>query len=301
MAKVPILFLIFNRPEVTVQALESIRAYQPERLYVAADGPRSGKEGEAELCEQTRQAVLGAIDWPCEVKTLLRKENWGCAKSNYDSISWFFRQEQWGVIVEDDVVVSQDFYRICEQLLPHYQDEDKVAEISAFNQVPTADTSSRFVFSQSLFCWGWASWRRAWQHMDFEMTAWPSFSKQLLIRKYGWFKGLFMYHYWHDAYTHLDTCDSWATRWNFSMLAKDLYVLVPLTNLALNIGTSINGAHYKQGDKVVKTNLTMGNMSWPLELPPVIAFDAAQNKRERRYFFKERWVGLNNKIRRRLM
>lgn len=44
------LFLVFNRPDTTVQVFDAIRQAKPPRLYVAADGPR---EGEVERFTET--------------------------------------------------------------------------------------------------------------------------------------------------------------------------------------------------------------------------------------------------------
>ena len=102
--KIPVLLTVFNRKDTALKALESIRVYQPEKLYIAADGHRTHKEGEEQACADTRQAVLDAIDWPCDVRTLFREENLGCAKAMFGAISWFLEQEEWGIICEDDIV-----------------------------------------------------------------------------------------------------------------------------------------------------------------------------------------------------
>ena len=47
----PVLFLVFNRPDTKKQVFEAIRKAKPPRLYVAADGPRTDKSGEAEKVE----------------------------------------------------------------------------------------------------------------------------------------------------------------------------------------------------------------------------------------------------------
>ena len=36
------------------KVFESIRRAQPEKLYIAADGPRKNKEGEYEKCQKVR-------------------------------------------------------------------------------------------------------------------------------------------------------------------------------------------------------------------------------------------------------
>ena len=97
----PVLFLVFNRPEPTAEVFAAIRAAKPPRLYVAADGARPNRPGEAQRCEETRR-VATAVDWPCEVKTLFRDRNLGCKQAVSQALDWFFECEPEGVVLEDD-------------------------------------------------------------------------------------------------------------------------------------------------------------------------------------------------------
>src|SRR4051812_20096201 len=101
----PVLLLVFNRPEPTRRVMDAIRAARPTRLYVAADGARAGRAGEAERCDEVR-TIASAVDWPCDVRTLFRESNLGCKRAVSGGISWFFEHEAEGIILEDDVVPS---------------------------------------------------------------------------------------------------------------------------------------------------------------------------------------------------
>lgn len=107
----PILFLVFNRPDTTIRVFETVRQAKPPRLYVAADGPRKDKIGEKEKCEEVR-SIIKKVDWSCEVKTLFRDENLGCGRAVSQAITWFFEQEEEGIILEDDILPHPDFFRI---------------------------------------------------------------------------------------------------------------------------------------------------------------------------------------------
>ena len=48
--KSAVLFLIFNSPDTTSIAFDRTREVRPPKFYIAADGPRRDKEGEAEKC-----------------------------------------------------------------------------------------------------------------------------------------------------------------------------------------------------------------------------------------------------------
>ena len=168
--KLPILVLAYNRPDFVAQVMQVIQTYRPTRLYLACDGPRPQKEGDVERVSDTRETMLKAVDWDCDVHTLFREKNRGCAYGVYEAISWFFRHEEYGVIIEDDVLVSQDFFKLCEALLPRYNNENRIMQIVSRNTSKRTDIPNTYVYTQSDSCWGWATWRRAWAHMDMSMS-----------------------------------------------------------------------------------------------------------------------------------
>lgn len=295
MDKTPVLFTIFNRPDISVLAFKSIKEYQPQKLYIAADGPRKSKTGEEETCKDTRKAVLNEIDWPCEVKTLFRSENLGCALAMYSAISWFFEQEEWGVIIEDDVIVGQDFYRLCEVLLSRYLNNEKIMEISAQNHSRREDINNSYVYSQCYHCWGWATWRRAWNKMDMDMKAANRLSLFYLVKRLGWFRGIMMKYYFKTAAKQLGNFNSWATRWFLSILDNDGFVICPGVNLAINTGTG-EGTHYTNRDKNPYSHLKIGKFTWPIKYNDNVVADAKQKQYDNKDFFRIRMIGLKKKI-----
>ena len=295
MSKLAVLFTIFNRKEVSVKAFQSIKEYKPLRLYIAADGPRDSKQGEDILCKETRQAVLDEIDWECDVKTLFREENLGCANAMHGAITWFFEHEEYGIIIEDDVIVGQDFFKLCEDLLPRYANVDRIMEISARNHSRRTDINNSYVYAQCYHCWGWATWRRAWLRMDMSMAAANKLSISYLVKRLGWFRGIMMKYYFMSAIKHLDTFNSWATRWYLSILARDGLVICPGVNLALNIGMD-EGAHYGKEDKDPYADLKIGNIEWPLAYNDDVFPDKKQKKYDNKDFLHVRLMGVGKII-----
>lgn len=298
MAKLPILILAFNRPDHVAKALKAIREYKPDRLYLSCDGAREHKPGEIEIVAETRQAMINAIDWPCKIMTLFRERNLGCANAVYEAISWFFEHEEYGIICEDDIILSQDFFRLCELLLPRYKNEDRVMEISARNTSSRTDISNTYVYSQCYHCWGWATWRRAWLKMDMKMNSAPKISCFFLIKRLGIFRGLLMKYYFMKAYRSLPNFNSWATRWYLSIMANDGLVICPGVNLALNIGMD-NGTHFNKNDINPFPNLKLQYLSWPLRFNDTFIPDVKQLRYDNKSFMKVRLIGIRkifNKI-----
>lgn len=262
--KIPILVLAYNRADLVAQVMQVIQVYKPLRLYLACDGPRGHKEGDAGRVAETRKAMLKAINWDCQINTLFREQNVGCAFGVYEAISWFFTHEEYGVIIEDDVLVSQDFFRLCEDLLPRYISEERIMQIVSRNTSRRIDIPNTYVYTQSDSCWGWASWRRAWQHMDMSMPGMKVISVPYLVKRQGLFKGCMRYYYFHRTYAHLEQSTSWATRWGLTILSHDGLVICPGVNMGINIGMAA-GEHYSAIDaKAPEFRYQLQSMTWPI-------------------------------------
>lgn len=296
--KIPILVLAFNRADHVEKAMEAIREYKPEKLYLECDGPRKNKQGEAEAVSLTCRTMIDMIDWPCDVKTLFREENLGCANAVYGAINWFFENEEWGIIIEDDVVVSQDFFRLCEVLLPRYANVDKIQQITSQYYGHYNQTTNEYTFGRKPYIWGWASWRRAWiKYMDMNMTKFPLFSFWQLTKEYGYFQSFMMKYYWTRTYKHLKTSSSWATRWHFAAVTNNLISICPKTNLGINIGcTGDDGTHYKKGSVNPYKRMKIGHLNFPLIHPDEIKLDKEQLRIDNKEFKRLKIIGAIQKI-----
>jgi len=127
----PVLFLIFNRPDTTQRVFDEIRKAKPPKLFVAADGPREGKEGESEKCQQTRE-IIKKVNWDCAVHTLFRDKNLGCKSACSSAVDWFFENEEEGIVLEDDTLPNQSFFWFCQELLDEVFPKNWTVPIGVF-------------------------------------------------------------------------------------------------------------------------------------------------------------------------
>lgn len=219
---------------MTFAVFEQIRQIRPKYLFIAADGPRRKIENESELCEATR-AVIQKIDWDCELKTLFREENLGCAKNVSSAITWFFEQVEKGIILEDDCYPDLSFFSFCEELLSYYDNDDRVMAISGFNaQLGIKRTRHSYFFAEIPLVWGWATWREAWQHFQFNV---PDIDNDVFsdLAKKPWQKEI--------SDTFQNKIDSWAYRWIYSFFKNRYICIYPTVSLVKNIGIDVNATH----------------------------------------------------------
>ena len=242
----PVLFLIFNRPDQTRRTLESIRAAKPKQLFVVADGPRARVDGEKELCERTR-SIIKSVDWDCDLKVLYRTENLGCRKGLSSAITWFFENVEEGIILEDDCLAQLEFYQFCEELLEKYRDVSEIAMIGGSCFLPEASQGElKYYFSKCPKAWGWATWRKAWNNYDDAMSGLPE-----LISSGEWrgiAEDLDVSYFWIRCFCQAPRLDTWAYRWNYSMLKNNKLVINPGVNLIENIGFGEGATHTITGE-----------------------------------------------------
>lgn len=266
----PVLFLIFNRPDLTAQVFQRIRELRPAQLFVAADGPRSDREGEAQLCAAARQTVERGVDWDCDVKELFREKNLGCKIAVSSAIAWFFEHVEEGIILEDDCLPSPGFFPFCSELLTRYRDDERIMAVCGSNfQDGLRRGSGSYYFSIYNQIWAWATWRRAWRFYDPELLLWPSLKpSKWLAGVTG--SGLAAAHLGSDFdRITAGTYDTWDAQWNFCCWTNHGLALIPNENLVTNLGFDERATHTK--DALSKdAKRTVAELAFPLVHPRLV-------------------------------
>lgn len=243
MFDIPVLMIIFNRPDLTQKVFAAVREVQPQYLYVAADGPRSGNKTDKKLCEQTKKIITENIDWKCEVKFLFREKNLGCGKAPANAITWFFNHVEEGIILEDDTVPNSSFFHFCKVMLEKYKNNNRVMNISGNCFIPFSIPHS-YYFTKYPHTWGWATWKRAWGLFDYDMLDWKNKNKTSFLHNK-------LHHsraekYWEQMFnkvTDVEFTDIWDFQWIYTCWRYDGLSICPAVNLVTNIGFRNDATH----------------------------------------------------------
>lgn len=281
--KTPVCFIIFNRPDVTEQVFEKIREAKPPKLLVIADGARANKAGELEKCLAAR-AIINQVDWECEVLTNYSDVNLGCRKRIYTGLDWVFSQVEEAIILEDDCLPHPTFFRFCEELLEEYRHNSRIMLVSGQNlQFGQKRRNYSYYFSRYNHCWGWATWKRAWQHYDDTMALWPQ------TRDENWLFDILQdeqaFKYWSSMFQAMyEGFDTWDYPWLFACYINQGLSVLPNINLVSNIGFGKEGTHATDSNSIL-ANIPAEEIQFPLEHPPFIVRDTqADNFTERTFY-----------------
>lgn len=240
----PVLFLIFNRPEITRETFNYIKTVKPNYLFVAADGPRDNFHDDSILCEQTRK-IVDEIDWDCEVKTLFREKNLGLRKAVSGAITWFFEHVEQGIILEDDLIPSTSFFSFATEMLDKYKDDQRIFTISGTNYHDiSSEIDGSYYFSKYPTSHGWATWKRSWKLYD-EFSEWDKIKNSGIINLL--FPDRNEKEFWISIFDKVNQkkIDSWAYIWNYSCFVNSGLNIIPQKNLIKNIGYGETATHTK--------------------------------------------------------
>src|SRR5271157_5323503 len=257
MLNTPVVLLIYRRPEPTRRVFEAIAAAKPQKLFVVADGPRLPTD--VSLCRAARD-ITEMVDWPCEQHRHYSDDNMGCKRRVISGLDWVFAQCDEAIILEDDCVPHPTFFDYCQQLLDFYRDDHRVFSVCGAAFFPHPAQYS-YTFSRYPEIWGWATWKRAWQTYDADMSNWCD------LRKTDWLYRLLgsrpAARFWREVFdsAYAGDIDTWDYQWIFSSWLQGALAAIPNTNLVTNVGFGPDATHTRE------TTTLAHRPASPIELP----------------------------------
>lgn len=229
MTYAPILLFVYNRPEHTARAIQSLQQNKlaiESSLFVYSDAAKT--DADAQTVEETRR-IVHEITGFASVTLIERKENWGLARSIIDGVTTQINQYGRVIVLEDDLVVAPYFLQFMNDALNLYQDESGVGHIQACDFTQDSSLPDTFLIKWT-GSWGWATWQRAWKlfNPDGQFLL-NELEKRQLTYTFD-FNG--KYGYTRMLRRQIEgKNNSWAIRWNASLFLNNM--------LSLNVGKSL--------------------------------------------------------------
>ena len=252
----PVVFMIFNRPETTERVFAAIREARPRQLAA--------------------RAIIDRVDWRCEVLKNYSEANLGCKKRVSSGLDWAFGEVEEAIILEDDCLPNRSFFAFCAELLARYRHDERVMNIGGTNfQHGISRGEGSYYFSYLNHIWGWASWRRAWQHYDVSMTTFPRFLHSDQIGNTVPVKR--MQQFWLECFdkVYRNKIDTWDYQWTYAMWRQNGLAIIPNVNMVSNIGFGQGATHTHDADNLfaLVPTRSMDVLQHPSSVVPDIAAD----------------------------
>ena len=247
----PIALFVYNRLEQTQKTIEALKRNPLAKnsiLYVFSDGQKSKEDlGVFKVREYIRK-----INGFKKVIVKERLGNIGLANSLISGISEVLEKNEKIIVLEDDIFTSKYFLEYMNSALEIYKEDKEVFGVAGY-MYPIKNKLPETFFIDFSNCWGWGTWRRAWNHFEEDgRKLLNEIKKRKLKRKFD-FNNSYPYFKMLKGQTKGKN-NSWAIRWAASVFLNNGLFLYPKKSLVRNIGFDEGGTHCK-GNNLFETEL----------------------------------------------
>ena len=279
--------MAFIRPDLLRKCLDNLSSLKPPVLYVMGDGPRNSAE--KRLCERSRFLALNP-PWKCKVIPIFNEQNEGIVNSFIKGMNKMFSEHEFGIYLEDDILLAPSFYQFAQELLIKYRDEPKIGHINATNVVPAYSNQLKnsYHFGNYITEWGFATWRRVWETYDVNMSKWEHVDQTTLLRKTTFnIRSRNALKHMFDLHCGNPSPLAWGYQWHFNCLNNNLLSITPSNNLSVNLGFERDDSTNTFGKNPFLNRLD--NLSFPLRHPEIIVADTTFDKRTEEAICPSHW------------
>ncbi len=246
----PIALFVYNRlshTEQTIQALNRNYLSSDSDLYIFSDAPKEDTDHHS--VSQVRNYIHSITGFK-SIHIIERTHNMGLANSIIDGVTTIVNRYGRVIVLEDDLVTNAYFLQYMNDGLEMYENESKVASIHGYiYPLQNAHELPDTFFIRGADCWGWATWKRAWDVFEAD--------GELLLTKLNENEKLRYLFNFNDTENYilmleqqiLGINNSWAVRWYASTFLEGMKTLYPARTLIKNIGLDNTGTHCGQTGK----------------------------------------------------
>lgn len=238
----PIAIFAYKRVDCLRQAIQSILANSlssESHLFIFCDAPKRLQDvSDVEVVREYVRHIQGFKS----ISIIERSVNFGLARSIVEGVSYLCSQYGKAIVIEDDIVVSSQFLEYMNFALQVYADKPKVFQISGYMYPGYYEGTSDGLFLTGISCWGWGTWKRAWDLYDPFLSGIETLRHDKKLRRK--FNLNDSYDYYDMAQKQLQGyIDSWGICWQWSVFRHDGLVLYPRRNMVKNIGVETSYTH----------------------------------------------------------
>lgn len=237
----PVALFVYNRPEHTRRTLKFLAANflaEETRLFVFSDAAKTEKDQAA--VDDVRSSVR-AVSGFRSVELIERTENMGLAQSIIAGVTRLVNEYGQVVVFEDDLISSPHTLTYFNAALARYKANEQVMHIGAYMYPIRREGLPETFFYRIATSWGWATWKRAWDHFEPDIEVLMS---QFDDRRIHDFSIGGTMNFWKQMQAFkAGKNNSWAIRWYASIFLRNGLALHPAHSLIDNIGHDGSGIH----------------------------------------------------------
>ena len=239
----PVLLIGFNRPDKLKLSLEAISKTSVTRILVVLDGPRAEKDDEQkiDMCKNLANSFSSSFE---SFELIVREKNLGCRHGVQDALKLFFSEYDSGIVVEDDILISQEFVDFATWSLGEYQDDREIWVINGWSPFERGEIEMLPWLGRIPTVWGWATWSDRWESYDPNIASSLGCVPSELISNLSLPASIEFNKFWDSCFKKIrQGWDTWDYQLVYSMWKNGGLALNPPVRLTQNIGFDESATH----------------------------------------------------------
>lgn len=227
--KSPVLLMTYRKFEFIEEILNIIQEYQPSKLYLSRNQPKDASE---EKSYQKITEIIDSFKFNFEVELILHKTYLPISKSVVTSINKAFEKEDQLIILEDDIIPNQSFFKFCDLMLDKYRYSNEIGCINGCNLNAINSPNGYFLSSMGTPFWGWATWKNRWDKYRSDNYYWDNYQERIVSTITYSYQAFFKKTFDNNS----KGTNVWDIQWNLSLMSNQYKITVPTINLTTNRG-----------------------------------------------------------------
>lgn len=244
--EIPVIILAFNRSDNVLKLLTKLREINAVNIYMSIDGARNERDA-IEICKIKKYSKEFSIP---NSNLLYRDINLGCKNAVVSGLDWFFDINDFGIILEDDCLPSDEFFKFAKEMLERFYDKKNIFCIQGNRYSAPSMSYDNLDLSINFYMWGWATWKDRW--LQFRESSLDVTDFKINNGKESFFFNI----YWQIIRQEcLDgKFNSWGYPAALFCLNYEMFNITPPVNLVVNNGFNEDATHTKKFNKLSFNN-----------------------------------------------
>lgn len=236
----PVVLFVYNRPQHTQRTIAALLANTlAEQTHVIIYSDAARTDAHVPQVEAVRKYVRGLKGF-LSIKIVERNHNYGLADSIIEGVTRACEDYGKVIVLEDDLETSPHFLTYMNDALDRYAETDKVMHVSGCSYPISPIAGQDTYFLQVPLCWGWATWKRAWDSFERDLSIMDEFSSEM-IREFDFDD---TYPYWAQLELNRDgKIRTWFVFWYARIFRMAGLCLFPSRSLVKNVGFDSSGVN----------------------------------------------------------
>lgn len=252
----PVALFVYARPEETARTIESLKKNflaTDTIIFIFSDGARNEKD--LPLVEEVRKLIRNVNSGFYDVQIFEREKNLGLANSIITGVTQILEQFEKIIVIEEDLISSQNFLNYMNEGLNFYKDNTKVFSLTGYTYQLEVPFDYKFdnYFAPRCESLGWGTWSNRWFKVDWDLKNFKDFIVNRRLRQKFDSVGADLLAMLLKQ--QIGILDSWAVRWCYAHFQNNAFCSYPIKSKIVHIGVGGLATHVKSENKILETEL----------------------------------------------